>query len=664
MKQSHSATALFLHFALYNLCFLGLQLALIYSHSGSLVNSIALPWEIYLEFIGTLSVHVSLYLLLSLIQTWLLFGILKRPWHHFSTEHWQIIIWTLCTAAILSANSYFFPLSIFSKLFSPPVSEFCILIVLYASLSGLGLLLLNNLFYRSTVHLIIIATPIVLCFIWLNLKSEAGISQNSQPNIIILGVDSLSPESVNKKNMPFLDQLLNESVQFTNAISPLARTYPAWCSILTGLYTEHHHAEENLVAKDTVNSQASIIWQLNQSGYNTIYATDDRRFNSIDRDFGFQKVIGPKLGVNDVILGSYNDFPLGNLLINFRISSWLFPYNYSNRASYFSYYPESFSEKLERELSHQPKNKPVFLAVHFTLPHWPYAWAKSLPEEVNNEFSLTKRDNLYQSALRRVDRQFHSFYSFLKDHNYFTNSLVIILSDHGEALYYPGSRLTNYQNYQSLLNSRLAEYFKNKTATELDKSAGHGSDILSPRQYHSVLAFNIYQQGKKLTSTGKIKTRVALIDLAPTILAFLNLNSVPSMDGISLLHSIINPQQNLPQRTFFIESGMFPNQDFSKEKAIELGHILFRVNPDSGELEIKPQELININNNKLYGVIQGDWILALYPDEKSYIPVIQNLATGAWIDDLHSDFAQQTPAAELAKELQKFYGKKLVLPIP
>ncbi|KTD62321.1 sulfatase-like hydrolase/transferase [Legionella shakespearei] len=664
MKQSQKSISSFLHFALYNLCFLGLQLALIYSHSGSLVHSIPLPWEIYLEFFGTLMVHISLYLMLSVIQTWLLTGILNRPWHHFSLEQWQIIIWSLFAAAILSANTYFFPLSIFSKLFSPPVSEFCILIVLYFSLLGLSLLLLNNLFYRSTLRILIIAIPIVVCFIWFDLKPVAGTNRNTQPNIIILGIDSLSPESVNRKNMPFLSQLLESSVQFTNAISPLARTYPAWCSILTGLYTEHHHAEENLVAKNTVDSQASIIWQLNQAGYNTIYATDDRRFNSIDRDFGFQKVIGPKLGVNDVILGSYNDFPLGNLLINFRVSSWLFPYNYSNRASYFSYYPDTFSEKLERDLSLQPKNKPVFLAVHFTLPHWPYAWAKSLPEEVNNEFSLTKRDKLYQSALRRVDKQFHSFYSYLKNNDYFTDSLVIILSDHGEALYYPGSRLTNYQNYQSLLSSRLAEYFKNKTATELDKSAGHGSDILSPRQYHSVLAFNIYKNGKMLTGTGTIKTRVALIDLAPTILAFLNMQSAANMDGISLLPSIMNPRQSVPQRTFFIESGMYPNQDFSKEKAIELGHILFRVNPDNGELELKPNELININNNKLYGVIQGDWILALYPDDTSYIPVIQNLSTGEWIDDLHSDFAQKTPAAELTKELQKFYGKKLVLPIP
>lgn len=114
------------------------------------------------------------------------------------------------------------------------------------------------------------------------------------------------------------------------------------------------------------------------------------------------------------MLGSYNDFPLGNLLVNFRISSWLFPYNFSNRASFISYYPETFTNELKRELSLQ-QNSPVFLAVHFALPHWPYAWAASLPDQVENEFSLSKRDALYLRALKAVDNQFKVIFCYLKN---------------------------------------------------------------------------------------------------------------------------------------------------------------------------------------------------------------------------------------------------------
>ncbi|WBV64742.1 sulfatase-like hydrolase/transferase [Legionella pneumophila 130b] len=75
------------------------------------------------------------------------------------------------------------------------------------------------------------------------------------------------------------------------------------------------------------------------------------------------------------------------------------------------------------------QNSPVFLAVHFALPHWPYAWAASLPDQVENEFSLSKRDALYLRALKAVDNQFKVIFCYLKKHGYFKNSLVIILSD-------------------------------------------------------------------------------------------------------------------------------------------------------------------------------------------------------------------------------------------
>ena len=363
-------------------------------------------------------------------------------------------------------------------------------------------------------------------------------------------------------------------------------------------------------------------------------------------------------------LATFNDFPLSNLLINFRISSWLFPFNYSNRASFFSYYPQTFSTKLQNDLSAEVSSFPVFLAVHFTLPHWPYAWAESLPEQVNNEFSLERRDYLYQQSLQRIDKQFESFFTYLQQRHYFENTLLIVLSDHGEVLYYPNTRLTNYGNYQGKLPSRFAEYLKHKTATVLNKSAGHGSDILSPKQYHNVLAFRIYKNGQQLTQPRQIDTRVALIDLAPTILDFLHLDDKQQMDGISLLHAVLNPMSVLPKRIFFIESGMFPNQLLSKKKSIQIGELFYNVNPISGELEIKPGKMKAVSEQKLYGMISDDWVLALYPDKKTYIPVIQNLVTGLWIDNLHSDFARSTPAEPMYQQMQKFYGNELFLPLP
>jgi len=662
MKNSLRISAFTLNFILFNFCFFCIQLVFIYSKSESFTSLIPLPWGVYGELLATLCIQLSLYLLLAFFQTFLLIGILKRSWHYFSADQWQLIIWGLSITAILSANTYYFPLSMFSKLFIPPLSEEFFAVILIISLFGLGLLLFNSLLHRTNWPLIIVVIPLLL---FINHKELPIKDLSNKPNIILLGIDSLSPGRVKKETMPFLSRLVQNSTQFTQTISPLARTYPAWCSILTGLYAKHHHAKENLIAKSKVNSKASIVWLLNHQGYNTLFATDDRRFNSIDTDFGFKKIIGPKLGVNDVILGSFNDFPLGNLLINIRLGSWLFPYNYSNRASFFSYYPETFNRLLKLQLAKEPRSKPLFLAVHFTLPHWPYAWAESLPNQVNNEFSLEKRESLYQDALQEVDQQLQTFYRYLKNNNYLNNSLVIVLSDHGEALYYANSRQTNSQNYQGTQPSLLAEYLKNNTATVLDKSAGHGSDILSPQQYHSLLALNIYKNGKKLNPNTKINTRVALIDIAPTIVSFLKLPIPSNTDGISLLGSALNPKNiALPNRAFYVESGMFPNQDISKEKAMQIGKDFYTVNPDSNELEITSKGLWMIASQKLYGIIEGEWILALYPDKTHYIPVIQNLRTGQWTDDLHGQFSEATPALLLKQELQSFFEKSIHFVLP
>ncbi|MGC1181723.1 sulfatase-like hydrolase/transferase [Legionella sp.] len=664
MKPTQSKCSYFIYFLLFNLYFFILQASLLYVQNKSFVRSIFLPEIAWQQILITIGIHIVLYLLLSLFQTILLLGILKRPWHHFSPDQWQIIIWFLCASVILCANAYYFPLSIFSKLLSPPIPILLIVIVLLISGSALCFLIVNSLCYRQSMYTLLITFPI-LCFFALNLNNRIiKPLPSTKPNVIILGIDSLSPESINSQNMPFFSQLIKNSTQFNNAISPLARTYPAWTSILTGLYTKHHYAEENLVARSMVKSQESIAWLLKKNGYDTIFATDDRRFNNIDKDYGFKKIIGPKTGVNDMLLGTFNDFPLGNLLINFRISAWLFPFNYSNRASFFSYYPETFSRKLENELSKEVHHFPVFLATHFTLPHWPYAWAKSLPEQVHNEFSIEKREELYQQSLQRIDKQFQSFFNYLQQRNYFENSLLLILSDHGEVLYYPNSRLTNYHNYVGKHPSKFAQYLKQHTATVLNKSAGHGSDILSPKQYHSVLAFRLYENGKIITPTSKVNTRVALIDLAPTILDFLHLNTLQKMDGISLLSSLLNPRFALPKRFFFIESGMFPNQLLSKQKSIEIGKRFYNVNPISGELEIKSNKINTVRKQKLYGIINGDWVLALYPNKKTYIAVIQNLATGLWIDNLHSDFAKSTPAIHMYQQMQQFYDKELFLPLP
>nr|WP_302473924.1 sulfatase-like hydrolase/transferase [Legionella sp. PL877] len=492
-----------------------------------------------------------------------------------------------------------------------------------------------------------------------SLSVAKTISQLQAPNLIIIGVDSIGPGNINAKDTPNLYRFLGESVHFTEAISPLARTYAAWTSILTGLYPLHHGVRYNLMPPGQIKNLESFAWVLQQKGYHTVFATDERRFSPMDKEFGFQEIIAPKLGVNDLLLGTFYDFPLSNFLINLPISRWLFPYNHINRASHFSYYPESFNRALAKSVTQQDPQKPLFMAVHFALPHWPYAWATSTFAEVRDEYSVETKEQSYLNAVREADNQVGIFLNNLNQAGLLNNSMVILLSDHGEVLYEPGTRMTKRANYTGDTPDKLADYFIRNTSTTLEISTGHGSDLLSPSQFHCLLGFKIFKHNQLGITPKTITTRVALIDIAPTVYSFLDLSLKRNFDGISLFDAIISNHSLPEQRFFLLESGELPNQIVSKEQARILGKLFYRVNPDNNQLQLREDRLPALDALKLYAILQEDWLVALYPDDNEYLTVILRLSDGKWTDDLNSSFAQTSPVKPMLKQLQQFYKEEL-----
>ena len=666
MSDTPSCFRIFTRFLIYNYVFFGMQLAYIFTRGGSFIHTIHLPGLVYFELILTLFIHLSLYLLLSIAETLLLWGVRKRLSVPFSSERWPIIIWSLCVFALIITNAYFFPLRAFGLLFLSQWPHTILLIGVWCAAIPLGLLTLNALFFLTITHpkVVTLGTLFIAgCFFYAQKRPADPVHTSSKPHIIIIGVDSLALTAMNPETTPKMLDFIKDSVLFKETISPLARTFPAWSSILTGLYPEHHHAHYNLMPPGQTKSSKSIAWNLQKSGYQTIFATDDRRFNAIDKTFGFQEVIGPKLGVNDIILGSFNDFPLSNLLINAPLSRVLFPYNYMNRASFFSYYPHTFDKALQHRLTSRPNTAPLFLAVHFTLPHWPYAYAASKPAVVKDTFSVTERGQLFSEALIQADQQVAHLLQTLQKNGYLENSLIVLLSDHGETFYTPGSRQTEMRTYQRKGPPLFADYLKRKTSTALEQSAGHGSDLLSAEQYHCLLAFKIYQHGLLATQPNTVKTRVSLIDITPTLQNFLRLPDSPTRDGISLLGSIQSKHASLPERSFIMESGMLPNQFLSQETARLSAKKYFMVSQTSRQLHLRNSKLHSLDKMKLYGIIEGDWVLAMYPDDDGYIPVIQRLSDGAWDDTLDGSFAHSSPALKMLSKMEQFYNSNWIAKI-
>ncbi len=594
-----------------------------------------------------------------------------------------ISAWIAGILFVLCANQLSFPNSKFSELtqlFIPDIAAECILIasaivllplIILTAIISIKKLYDSGFIYSVVVLGILLTFAVIKPTFHFKVHDAATVSR---PNIIIIGIDSLRPDSLSyfgsNNQTRFIDSFLNESSVFSEAVTPLARTFPSWTSILSGEYPKTNGVRFNLASQTLVNFDHSLPAVLRKNGYETVYATDETRFSNIDRNYEFDKIISPPVGLNDFLIGTFNDFPFSNLLVNTWIGKWLFPYSYGNRPVYFTYRPESFLNMVQSHLSTN-RQKPLFLAIHFCLPHHPYIWS-DLPEKNNSPIEL------YNASVARVDEQVARFFTLLQKSKLLDHAIVVLLSDHGEALELPGDRVTESELYvrKGLAFAKAPKFYPpSMDAEAIDESAGHGTDVLGLTQYHSLLAFRLYgtQQNQAPRLVNGV---VSLLDVKPTILDLVNLkeriktafNTTANQEqlaGNSLMPSIMGKQDKINPKHIFMESDYSPESIrtvYPDTRKIVLDGIqLFQIDPITTRLTVKDSMGQMIIKSKQYADIYGEWILAFYPQNNHYqMPVLVNLKTGQWTTDLSSSFAKKSPANEMYQRLKQFYGHEIM----
>ncbi len=603
----------------------------------------------YLLFIGYLALSISSALHRTQLQT----------------EKIGITLWIIGICIILLANQCFYPDSKFAILtaaiFSPIVAK--IILILLITIFSAAILCAIYAALKSKCGLLI--TSILLVFIVFNLVKHhytaSGIQSAataSKPNIIIIGVDAVRPDFLgffgSENRTPHFDDFLNQSTVFSESLTPLARTYPSWVSILTGQYPKKNGIRLDLAEHLNFDLHETLPAILQRAGYQTLYATDETRFSNVDKRFGFDQAITPPIGFNDFLLGSLNDFPLSNLVVNTFLGRYLFPYSYANRAAYITYNPTTFLNFIQPALS-STHPKPVFLAVHFCLSHYPYLWAGRATD-------TTPLQN-YRQALHQVDMQINGLLQRLNQSKLLDHSVVIILSDHGEGLELSGDRITESDLFIRGTKKTIPHFYPASASEEhTNQSAGHGTDVLGLTQYHTVLAFKL--TGTQTQDVRVISGRVSLLDIKPTLLELLNLPNKPS-DGKSLLNLITGKQLSISsQPDFFTETDFTPEAVRSvnpeTRKVIFEGIEYIQINPLTTRLSIRQSMVDLILSSKQYADFYGSWVLALYPQNKHWmLPVLVNLENGKWTTDLNTTFAKQAPIQHMLRAMKHFYGKDL-----
>lgn len=322
-----------------------------------------------------------------------------------------------------------------------------------------------------------------------------------QRNVIIVGVDSLSAPLLARESrlLPQLTALEAQGTRHSRAYTPIGRTFPAWVDILSGRPTSEHGALFNLRGIDQVKRQDLVGQELRSLGYRSVYAIDERRFNNIDESFGFDAVVGPSAGVLDFALQPFNDTPLTNPLLQTRLAHWLLPYSRLNAASAANYDADGFVDEIARAID---SPAPVFLAVHFLSGHYPFSTrhASTAYPAVPNPIRAH-----HVEALTAVDAQVGRLMNRLAEAGRLEDTLVILLSDHGEAV----GEDEPVRDLDGQVNSR--------------KGYGHGADLLSEHQNRIVLTVMHYRNGKPAPALqGTSSELVSLLDVRPAIERFVH----------------------------------------------------------------------------------------------------------------------------------------------
>jgi arylsulfatase A-like enzyme len=408
----------------------------------------------------------------------------------------------------------------------------------------------------SIALLILIAVVIIVLFRKTNVR----------PNIILMSVDTLRADHLScygydKNTSPNIDAYSQEFVLFKNAVSAAPVTAPAHMSLFTGLTPIIHRVmnwqedkSENYRLDDKFATIAEI---LKNNGYLTVGFHGG---GNVSGGLGFDK--GFDLYSNKHVKWRTADKNPESLN---PIRSWI---------------------KKSKE-----EQKPFFLFLHHYVCHDPYLIesqkfnhhflvkkVKGLPlrnsksktytrETFWENVDLGKKEHkehimaLYDGCIYYSDYLFGEVMKILKEENSYDNSIVILLSDHGEEFFEHGDKL-HWRLFIETLHVPFLMKFPNS-------------------KYRGL----------------KIEKEIRSFDLLPSLLQYLNIKNENFMGGESFIPLITKKGSYIPQiisvaPTLTYLRIHYEEYAYSNQPSLGVHEWLFN-------RAVDPKEMENLSNNNI-----------------------------------------------------------------
>jgi arylsulfatase A-like enzyme len=304
-----------------------------------------------------------------------------------------------------------------------------------------------------------------------------------EPNIVFIIIDSVSSEHLpcygyERNVTPTIDWFCNNSLVFEKAYSSATHTELSQTSIFSSLSPLKYELRDTFEE----NYPRRFIWDvLKEQGYKTAYFSSE--------DDGWMNMIGFYNKTNlDLYSHAFSDNKTDYGFGNFRKD-----------------YDESTIKSSIEEIGNSSK---FFLALGFHATHYPYSYPPEnnrfflpdTPSIFSTYLNVLEKDeesdlNRYDNSLRYVDKQIGVLKKYLEKNGLMNNTIIVIMSDHGENLNYT------------------------------DTSFRHGYGVYEEGVHVPLLIYIPFQEKQIVTE------RVTLLDLVPTILNISGYNDFEGFQG-------------------------------------------------------------------------------------------------------------------------------------
>jgi arylsulfatase A-like enzyme len=314
-------------------------------------------------------------------------------------------------------------------------------------------------------------------------------------NVVLIIIDTLRIDHLgcfgyHRDTSPNLDQLVERSVLFDQAVSQSPWTRPSIASLLTSVYPCQHGIMKE--EKDMLAPEFTTLAEfLKAHGFQTAGFTPNPNINSA---FGFaqgfdyyqdSQKVWANLEINGKVV-TYSDTMQNAAQVNQSVISWL----------------------------NKDAHEPFYLQVLYLDPHVPYL----PPHPFDRMFTGGIREkDLYDGEIRFTDYCLGQLVEYIEEK--YPRTLLVLTSDHGEGL---------RDNIDSKLNREHGHFL-------------YDTEIRALLLFHSSL----------LPAAGRVPQMVQMIDALPTILDMLGLEWGDNpLQGKSLKSLVVHPDLAVPEQKF------------------------------------------------------------------------------------------------------------------